>query len=165
MDGAGKWSISERKMVRAILGAKRRVIASSASSADSIASAASKSSDEQELEPWPEFLKRTAKIVDVQLQKANLEDWGTLWRKRQWRWAGKLIQQSRHKWSLKALQWEPVVDCTNGARRSRARPRKRWDDDMKSFLTSRNMDCAWQVVAASSTQWGALEAEYLQYWS
>jgi len=155
---------TQRKMLRAALGAKRRIIASSASSVDSVFSASSKSGDEQNLEPWPEFLKRTAKMVDAQLQNTRLDDWCTLWRKRQWRWAGKLIQQSHHKWSFKALFWEPVVDCTNGCRRSRARPRKRWDEDIKSFLHSQGKDGPWREVAASPNDWRALEDNFVSYW-
>ena len=148
-------------MLRAVLGAKRHVIATSTSSAASDLSAGSHSSEDQELEPWPEFLRRTAMMADAQLQKCNLSDWCTLWRQRQWRWAGNLVQRSRHKWSYRALLWEPLVDCSGGGWRARARPRKRWDDDFKEVIQRQGKDCHWSVVAAQAGEWQRLEAEFL----
>ena len=141
-DQQKRLSTTQRKMVRAMLGAKRHAVISPSSSSSSAVSSGSHSIDDEELEPWPEFLKRTARMVDAQLQNTNLDDWYTLWRKRQWKWAGKLLQQSRYQWSYKAPFWEPAVDCRNGGRRLRARPHKRWDDEIKAFLQSLGKDAA-----------------------
>ena len=155
---------TQRKMLRAVLGAKRRVMDSSDSSRDSAFSADDSSSDDQELEPWPEFLKRPAKMVGAKLENSKIDDWSTLWRKRQWRWAGKLLHKSHHKWSYRVLLWDPPADCGNGGRRMRARPRKRWEDDLKQFLKSIGKDGSWEEVATLLEEWRALEGQFLSHW-
>ena len=151
---------TQRKMLRMILGAKRRVLDASASSNDGRSSTSNESSGEQNLEAWPDFLKRTTRIVDAQLKGANLDEWVTLWRKRQWRWAGKVVQLHQHKWSYGALCWQPVLDCTSGGVRAQARPRRRWDDDIKAYL---DHGPHWVVLAADWVRWRALEGGFLDF--
>ena len=150
---------TQRKMLRMILGAKRRVLDTSTASSEGGSSTSSKNEDGPNLEAWPEFLKRTTKMVSSQLQKVNLDDWVTLWRKKQWRWAGTVVQQCQHKWSYKAVLWHPQLDCAAGGVRSRARPRKRWDDDIKAYLAHAGIESPWTVVAAAGNRWMELEEQ------
>ena len=82
---------------------------------------------------------------------AGQEDWLTMWRRKQWRWAGKLIQSQHHKWSYAALGWNPQLQNSSGAKRARKRPLKRWEDDLEKFTPD------WRRLAADDTKW--MEAE------
>ena len=128
---------TQRKMLRMILGARRRVLDTSVLSNDACSSTSDETYEELNLEAWPDFLKRTTRMVESQLQGANLDEWVTLWRQIQWRWAGKVVQLDQHKWSYVAMLWQPMLDCTSGGVRAQARPRKKWDDDIKAFLGAR----------------------------
>ena len=164
LDQQKRLKTTQRKMLRAVLGVRRTVIVSSSSSANSEVSSGSLSSEEQELGPWALFLKRTAKMVEAQLEKTKLKDWCTLWRRRQWKWAGKVVQESRHKWSFKALLWDPVVDCTNCAGRARARPRKRWEDDIKNAVKTALPEetRSWQELAKDVQRWRQIEELFVE---
>ena len=66
----------QRKMLRMVLNTKRRTMTTSSSS-DS--DAPEDGGDADNLEPWPEFLKRTAQWSDEQLKKANAQQWTDCW--------------------------------------------------------------------------------------
>ena len=93
-------------MLRVVIGAKRRTKTAFSSTANEISSENS-SNDEDEgissLEPWPEFLTRTARLAEEKLEEAGQKEWLDIWRRRHWRWAHKLIQEQRHKWAAQTL--------------------------------------------------------------
>ena len=62
---------------------------------------ASGDSEEQNetLESWADFLRRTARWSEVQMQKAGQKEWLHLWRGRQWDWMSKIMTTGRDKWS------------------------------------------------------------------
>ena len=108
-------------------------------------------------------MKRTARLVESQLEKACLEDWVTTWRRKQWRWAGKVVQRSTNKWSYKALRWNPAVDSTNACGRARARPRKRWEDDFNAFLQHNGKGGDWTNHARADAEWKDMEDAFVKF--
>ena len=152
---------TQRKMMRAILGMKRRVVASSADSGSSDLSSnslAESDASEGDLEPWSEFLKRAAKTVECRISAAKQEEWLTQWRRRQWRWAGKLMRTDVHKWSQKVMKWSPLLHGKKSVYRAQSRPLKRWDTDLSDFMTDQTIDGTWQDVAQDVSKWVTYEA-------
>ena len=100
---------THRKMLRAILGAKRKVINDNGSSDESETEGGEDESNEVSLEPWPDFVRRTTSLAEGFLAATKLEDWLTTWRRKKWKWAGKLESTQVHKWSHKAFCWSPEL--------------------------------------------------------
>ena len=144
MYGCGTWSLRadqqrrlnvlQRKMLRMVLNAKRRTIhySSTAPSVDTTKS--DDGSDDSNLEPWADFLKRTARWTEEQLQNAGLSQWLVLWKRRKWQWAGKLVEEGADKWSTRAALWQPLTQSSAPRGRRQARPRRRWDQDLVDHI-------------------------------
>ena len=94
------------------------------------------SPDEDDMEPWPDFIKRTTRIAEETINKFAIEEWTVLLYNRNWRWASRIAYQSQSRWSHLATQWEPEIHDKRCKGRRQARPRKRWDDELKHFLIS-----------------------------
>ena len=99
------------------------------------------------------------------MQASDLEDWLTTWRRRQWRFAGKLLRTDYHKWSNEALMWDPILHGRHEARRRQARPQKRWDDDFTKFVSAHKPDTTWKALAIDGPKWRALEKSYVEWTS
>jgi hypothetical protein len=160
----------QRKMLRMILGAKRKKMPnpveteSDRSNEEERPSSTSNSveMDEDEiLEPWPDFLRRTARLVESKMEAAGLEEWLVTWRRRQWRFAGKLVRDNKHKWSYIALQWDPQLHSRARCGRAQGRPRKRWEQDLIDFTFSRATPGCWKIDAEDSHKWAALEKGFV----
>ena len=147
----------QRCMLRMVIGAKRRSVSSDHSATD----------DENvtnHLEPWPHFLTRTARLAEEKLEEAGQEDWLDVWRRRQWRWVHKLVQQQSHKWAAQALMWDPVLHTQRRAGRLPNRPKKRWKDDICHFLQAKDQTIGWLDLAKSNGDaWLELEDAYVQW--
>ena len=110
--------------------------------------------DEAVLEPWPEFLKRTARWTEEQLKVAGQSEWLTTWRTRQWRWAHKLVTHEESKWSAIATHWNPLLHSDAPRRRAQARPRKRWIQDIGDFLEAKTHNSeSWMLLALDEETW------------
>ena len=110
---------------------------------------------ELELEPWADFLKRTAQWTEEQLEKANLCQWTAQWRRRQWHWASKLMDKANNKWSAVATKWEPLIHSSCPSGRLQARPKKRWEQDFRDYLRVALPDEKrhWHELAADTKWW------------
>ena len=89
--------------------------------------------DDDTIEPWVEWIRRSTHEAETQMTTLGINDWVTEHRKRKWRWARKVTTEP-HKWSLKALLWEPALDSRYNARRRHGRPQKRWSDDIAQHI-------------------------------
>ena len=101
LDQQKRLRTTQRKMLRMILGMKRRVLKYEGEDQNTDGTeSASEDTDtsEDSLEPWSDFLKRATRAAEDRLAATNQEEWITLWRRRQWRWAGKLARPSMDKW-------------------------------------------------------------------
>jgi len=148
-----------------VLGTKRKVVEPSSSTENDISGGDESDSeeDEQTLEPWPEFLRRSAKLVEDQLSAAGQEEWLVTWCRRKWRWAGKLVTRGHLKWSYAALLWDPSKHSSLGGRRAQARPFKRWEDDFNDALRARGIEETWIQVASDADLWQSLEEYFVNH--
>ena len=149
----------QRKMLRMVLNAKRRILTPEPSSATDVEADKDDGEDEysepDELEPWQEFLQRTARWTEEQLDKANLQQWTVQWRRRKWAWAAKLLDKDNHKWSAVATKWQPLLHTDGPCGRRHARPKRRWEQDFVDYL---RVACPselrhWHELAADQNWW------------
>ena len=158
---------TQRKMLRMVLGTKRRLVrsqeGSSTSSDGSSAPADGDESSQYALEPWKDFLTRATRLVEQKTSELGMQEWLTTWRRRQWTWAQKLVKNGGHKWSHKALEWSPFLHASRGGVRPQARPKKRWSDDINGYLNAKGISEPWTQLAAKSETWTELENDFLTY--
>ena len=156
----------QRRMLRMVLNTKRaRLVV--------VTSESSLSGDEEDieeidtLEPWPEFLKRTAVWTEEQLKKARQGEWLDSWRKRQWIWACKLVSADAEKWSAIATTWQPLLHSSCPRGRAQARPKKRWDEDIVSFVrhTLPDNHGDWSTQAKNKDEWMKHVDKFAKYCS
>ena len=102
-------------------------------------------------EPWVDYVRRTAHLVDDLAAKAGVESWVRTSRRRKWRLGGCLARVNDDRWSWKVLSWVPP------SQRSRQRPRTRWSDSLAQFAGGN-----WCEVACDLAQWSALEEGFVE---
>ena len=131
------------------------------------------------LEPWPEFIRRATRAVEAQLAKLHIDDWTTHYLRRKWSWAQRIAQQDNDRWSYLVATWNPQLSNCQQARRPQARPCKRWDDDINAFLqhhhnthrldnpehnsTNSIITPAWTTLATDTITWQSLQNNFIQY--
>ena len=155
----------QRKMVRMILNAKRRVLADSTSSETGSSNGVEEDGSSADLEPWQEFLERTAHWADEQLDNAGVNQWVTQWRRRKWKWAAKLMDVGNHKWSAAATTWQPLLHSSTPCGRRQARPRKRWSQDFEEYLAHAmpHENAQWYEIAKDGTRWLAMGDDFAMF--
>ena len=89
--------------------------------------------DDELIEPRPEFVKRATRAVEAHLDRLQIGEWTTYYFRKKWKWASRVAQQPTDRWSHLAAHWNPQLNQRR-AQRPQARPRKHWDDDINSFL-------------------------------
>ena len=144
-----------------VLNARRLRIQSASSSEDDDET----TEDIDLLEPWSEFLRRTAGWTEQQLKASGQSEWLAVWRKRQWTWAGKVATKDRDKWSGVATQWLPLLHSSELRGRAQARPRKRWEQDLVEFLAQEAPTChdSWHLQAQDTLNWSRLADKFVQH--
>ena len=125
------------------------------------ANSSSNSTDQSEatiLEPWIDWIRRATRYAEDQLARLKIDSWVTTYRRRKWRYAGKLANEVEDCWTKSALDWTP------GGARKVGRPKLRWADDIskcleKVFGTRGN----WQSVAkVAPDAWSQVEEEFIK---
>ena len=118
-----------------------------------------------DLEPWPDFLRRTAQLADAQLEHAGVSQWAIEWRRRKWKWAAELGDTNNLKWSATSTKWQPLVHSGGPCARRQARPKKRWDQDLVDFLRHELPDCAeeWREVAQNKLHWESMAEDFANF--
>ena len=111
------------------------------------------------LEPWLEWLARTTHAAEVQLRRYHIDDWIVGWRRKVWRWAGRVARLSPDRWANKAMLWQPETSA-HAMGRSQAHPRKRWADDIVKFLHTQGTDAALDAWHRHTTDWNTLEKKF-----
>ena len=121
--------------------------------------------DDDNLEPWVDWIRRCTHDAEAQMKALGLEDWVTTQRRRKWRWARRVATDTLGKWTLKALNWDPLLDSRYNPRRRAGRPLTRWVDDITEYITTRRdqqlANNHWMNIAATSTVWNALEKDFV----
>ena len=117
---------------------------------------------EELLESWVDWLKRTTKDATDALDKVGAEDWATALRKRKWLWASKVCCHSAERWTSKILHWKPEEGL-----RSVGHPRVRWQDQLKAFSKTLpgfdEAEDAWQLLVHSPESAEALMPDFLLF--
>lgn len=122
---------AQPRMMQLIVGAPRRRTSTSAYSRDY-----HDTTIDTTTEPWPESIKRATGIAERQPRTPNIECWTTTYWRRKWRWATRVATQDCTRWSRRAIHWEPQHTERRQTTRRQARPYKRWDDDINTFIRS-----------------------------
>ena len=80
------------------------------------------------LEEWPEYLKRSTRIIEQFEETFKLVSWSLQAKARKWRFAGGLVRCSDSRWS------KLVLDCVSAyGSRSVGRPSTRCTDEIQRF--------------------------------
>ena len=70
-----------------------------------------------------------------------------------WKWAAHVARMKDKKWTKRCTECQP-----RGRKRSRGRPRRRWQDDIAKERTT------WNSKATDRRQWKALIEGYILQW-
>ena len=97
-----------------------------------------------------DFVQRSAHKVDELAAKLGLESWVQTYRRRKWRFAGRLARLEDGRWSHKILNWQPE------SHRSRQRPLTRWSDQLTKYAGGN-----WMEIAVDTAHWSALEEGFV----
>ena len=153
VDHQRRLTVIQRKMLRMVLNAKRRSVPTDGSDDSQTTDTSDIESEATCLEPWPEFLKRTALWTDEQLVKSGLHQWVVQWKTRKRQWAAKLMAEGTDKWSSTATLWRPSVHSSSRLGRRQARPKRRWDQNFVEYIASAMPDNHWQEFAKDPKTW------------
>ena len=100
---------TQRKMMRTILGVKRRITRNT-------------------LESWIDWMIRATHEGDAAMRQFNVPDWVEEVHRRKFRWAGHVSRRHDGRWTREVLTW-----MTEGSR-ARGRPVTRWADSINQFF-------------------------------
>ena len=130
------------------------------------------------MEPWVGWIRRCTHDAEQRLATLNIPDWISIQRSRKWTWASRIANDSRNKWGLKALLWDPTLDSRYNTRRRQARPRRRWIDDITQHIQHYNEDDddnndtaqqdldsphhSWRTLARNADLWADMEDEHIK---
>eukprot|EP00973_Karenia_brevis_P063206 8788013-Karenia_brevis.AAC.1 len=151
-----------------MLGAKRQVLSTSRPNHDEEGLGDSSSNEEPEdatdseqntLEPWPEWMKRVTHMAEDAMDKCGVEDWVTAQKRKKWKWAGHVARRTDQRWNRRFLNFAPA-----SGHRKPGHPKKRWSDSIDHVLHARG-HCKgdWIQVALDREDWAALEAVYCSH--
>ena len=107
--------------------------------------------DDDDLEPWVDWMKRCTHQAEEHMKTLGIEEWIALQRRRKWRWALKIATDTKGKWTLKAMMWNPTKDKRLDARRKPGRPNTRWIDDINHHLQQQNVEPC--TINGTTTSW------------
>ena len=161
-----KLRVAQRRMLRAIVGKGRRTLeqASASSAEDGSQTEEDAAESDEHLESWIDWMQRTTEEVRTAMQKLKIDDWVTVVRKNQWRWAGRVVQHTTERWTSRVLYWLPQEGS-----RAVGHPRCRWTDPIQNFAkewTGMADDCdAWLYLLANKKEATAALPEYINYCS
>ena len=109
-------------------------------------------SNDDEKEPWVDYVRRSAHEVDAWAAAFEMETWLQKHRRKKWSLAGRLARAEDGRWSGKALIWTPVLEGW----RAPGRPRLRWSDSIERFAGG-----GWVNLAKDKELWAILEQGYV----
>ena len=82
--------------------------------------------ENDELEPWHEWMQRVTQNASEKMNRAKVEDWGVAVRRPIGQLAGHISRRHDGRWSTQMLSWQPV-----GHGMGVGQPAKRWQDDIQ----------------------------------
>ena len=161
---------TQRKMLRMISGAKRRMVQRSTDEHESETTddkAEVDDMDEDEvLEPWVDWVKRTTRTIEGEMNKLNIKNWVHQARARKWNYAKRLMTHDESRWTRVALDWNPELHFDGTSFRSiqgsraQGRPHTRWSDELANFMTSMELETTWMELAKQTRIWDELKTTF-----
>ncbi|KAJ2941256.1 hypothetical protein O0L34_g3453 [Tuta absoluta] len=98
-------------------------------------------------------VKRRDKVRLTDIKKTTkFKKVDSVYKQLKWRWTGHMLREPKEKWSKIITEWYP-----RGCKRSRGRPTKRWEDDLKKVAGP-----AWIHTAKDRSKWKSLEEAYVE---
>ena len=117
--------------------------------------------EQEDPEPWVEWIKRTTHTVEGHMQKLHIECWTRQVRRRQWKWAQRVAEFSDNRWAKIAANWNPQLHFDgrqSKAMRRQSRPKQRWEHHFNAFLKNKyGYECVWSDLAKDAKRWAELE--------
>ncbi|GBP41381.1 Juvenile hormone epoxide hydrolase [Eumeta japonica] len=92
-----------------------------------------------------------ARTLEIMLQQLSDESVKAAYRQIKWRWTGHMSRENIEKWSRLVTEWYP-----RDGKRSRGRPNKRWEDDLRKIAGP-----VWSRLARDRDKWKALEEAFV----
>ena len=114
--------------------------------------------EDGELEPWLDWLKRTTRAAEKKLEDLGMEDWVVSYRRKKWKWANRVAHMSAARPANAAATWKPEWDSKKGRRVGH--PHARWADSITDFLKMQSITHPWLDAAADDGLWHGLEESY-----
>ena len=85
-------------------------------------------------EDWFEYIKRSTKEAEEQMEKYKITYLIEIHRRHKWRMAPRIITLPVKRWNRRVFNWHPGLDNSIRARRQVGRPKRRWEDDLNEFM-------------------------------
>ena len=121
--------------------------------------------EDDDLEPWPEFMKRVTREIEHHMDKLHIEDWVKLQRRRKCTWASHVARRSDDRWSTTLLAWQPEGGPRQGGKgrgRKQARPCQRWEDALCDSFGSYEFVSDWRLPAGDREEWNKLTMTFAE---
>ena len=118
--------------------------------------------EEDFLEPWVDWIRRTTHVVEEKLGNLGMDDWIARYRRAKWNFAATVVNASEDRWCKRVLMWQPSVLKTS--RRRVGRPSARWDDAINNCIAKvygASESLAWTDVAESREAWSELVSDFV----
>ena len=154
---------TQRRMLRIILGHGRRRIqhhTSTSSNASVQQGRDAEDNDEDDLEPWVDWIVRVTREAEARLTQCKIEDWVVTQRRYKWQWAAHIASMDHDRWSFLAARWNP--DSQLSAKRAQGKPKTRWQDNISQFLRQHGSYEEWLYTAADRIYWESMEDAFCQ---
>ena len=97
-------------------------------------------------------LRDKVKNTDIR-QKTKVKDILEKVKEAKWRWAGHVARMQDNRWTKRLTEWQPRT-----GKRKVGRPKRRWRDDLTSYLGT-----TWTTEAQDRRSWQLLEEGYIQH--
>ena len=95
------------------------------------------------------------KVKNVEIRnKTNVKDIIERIKEAKWRWAGHIARRDDNRWTKRLTEWQPRT-----GKRRRGRQKRRWRDDLTSYLGT-----TWAREAQNRSKWKLLEEGYIRQW-
>jgi Reverse transcriptase (RNA-dependent DNA polymerase) len=98
--------------------------------------------------------KRDHRTNEWVRQQTGVQDIIVRIKQLKWQWAGHVARLNSDRWTRTVTEWLPIH-----LKRKKARPKMRWEDDIKKYI-----GVAWMRVARDRKDWKHHEEAFIQQW-